>query len=106
MAAVQRSADDSAAPPRVAGVLSKLRYVMNRAPKFTDLSGKSRVKRMGESLGISIDLQLPDGGKQITQSADHGTPLGASAPKNPLRKEITKLAQSIHQLGQSDSQAA
>lgn len=29
MAAVQRSADDSAAPPRVAGVLSKLRYVSN-----------------------------------------------------------------------------
>lgn len=84
----------------------KLRFALNRAPKFTDLSGKSRVKRMGESLGISIDLQLPDGGKQITQSADHGTPLGASAPKNPLRKEITKLAQSIHELGQSDSQAA
>src|SRR5690606_25565189 len=28
----------------------KLRYVLNRAPKFTDLSAKSRVKRMAESL--------------------------------------------------------
>ena len=25
----------------------KLRYVLNRAPGFTDLNGKSRVKRMG-----------------------------------------------------------
>ncbi len=40
----------------------KLRYVLNRAPKFTDLSAKSRVKRMAESLDIDIEVQLPDGG--------------------------------------------
>ncbi|MHA6263649.1 AAA family ATPase [Arenibacterium sp. CAU 1754] len=85
---------------------NKLRFALNRAPKFTDLSGKSRVKRMAESLGISIELQLPDGGKPITQSADHGLPLASSAAKNPLRKEIAKLAQSIHELGQSESEAA
>jgi pilus assembly protein CpaE len=85
---------------------NKLRFALNRAPKFTDLSGKSRVKRMAESLGISIDLQLPDGGKQVTQGGDHGLPLASSAPKNPLRKEITKLAQSLHELGQSEAKAA
>lgn len=85
---------------------NKLRFALNRAPKFTDLSGKSRVKRMAESLGISIDLQLPDGGKQVTQGGDHGLPLAASAAKNPLRKEITKLAQSIHELGRADAAAA
>ena len=85
---------------------NKLRFAMNRAPRFTDLSGKSRVKRMAESLGISIDLQLPDGGKQITQGADHGQPLAVSAAKNPLRKEIAKLAQSLHELGRSDAEAA
>lgn len=85
---------------------NKLRFALNRAPKFTDLSGKSRVKRMGESLGISIDLQLPDGGKQVTQGADHGLPLASSAAKNPLRKEIAKLAQSLHDLGRSDAEAA
>jgi len=74
----------------------KLRYVLNRAPKFTDLSGKSRVKRMAESLDIDIDLMLPDGGKQVVQSGDHGMPLAETAAKNPLRKEIQKLAQSIH----------
>jgi pilus assembly protein CpaE len=86
--------------------IEKLRYVMNRAPKFTDLSGKSRVKRMAESLGISIDLQMPDGGKPITQGADHGLPLAQSAPKNPLRREISKLAASIYKLNKDDAQAA
>jgi len=84
----------------------KLRFTLNRAPKFTDLSGKSRVKRMAESLGISIDLQLPDGGKPVTQCCDHGLPLAMSAAKNPLRKEIAKLALSLHELGQQDAAAA
>ncbi len=86
--------------------VEKLRYVMNRAPKFTDLSGKSRIKRMGESLNISIDVQMPDGGKPITQGADHGLPLALSAAKNPLRREIAKLAASIHELSAADAQAA
>lgn len=86
--------------------VEKLRYAMNRAPKFTDLTGKSRVKRMAESLGISIDLLLPDGGKPITQGADHGLPLEQSASKNPLRREIAKLAASIHDLTKDDAQAA
>ena len=85
---------------------NKLRFAMNRAPKFTDLAGKSRVKRMAESLGISIDLQLPDGGKAVTQSGDHGLPMAESAAKNPLRKEIAKLARSLHDLGRSEAKAA
>lgn len=86
--------------------VEKLRYVMNRAPKFTDLSGKSRIKRMAESLDISIELLLPDGGKPITQGADHGLPLATSAPKNPLRREIAKLAASLHQLKDDQATAA
>ncbi|WP_299352173.1 AAA family ATPase [uncultured Shimia sp.] len=84
----------------------KLRYVLNRAPKFTDLAGKSRVKRLGESLGITIELLLPDGGRQVMQGSDHGLPLATSASKNPLRKEIVKLAESLNDLDQSDPQAA
>ncbi len=79
----------------------KIRFALNRAPGFTDMNGKSRVKRLGESLGIGIELLLPDGGKPVTQSADHGAPLATSAPKNPLRKEIAKLAKSIHEVNQS-----
>ena len=75
----------------------KLRYVLNRAPKFTDLSGKSRVKRLAESLDIKIELQLPDGARQVTESNDHGLPLAETSAKNPLRREIAKLAQSIYQ---------
>ena len=86
--------------------IEKLRYVLNRAPRFTDLSAKSRVKRMAESLDITVDLQLPDGGKPITQANDHGMPLAASAPKSPLRKEIAKLAASIHTLRDTDAAAA
>jgi pilus assembly protein CpaE len=84
----------------------KLRYVLNRAPKFTDLTGKARVKRMAESLDISIDLQLPDGGRPVMQSGDHGQPLAQLAAKNPLRKEIAKLAKSLFELDEDSSQAA
>lgn len=75
----------------------KMRFVLNRGPKFTDIAGKTRVKRMAESLDISIEVQLPDGGKQIIQANDHGQPLAESAAKSPLRKEIHKLAASLHQ---------
>ena len=86
--------------------VEKLRYCLNRAPKFTDLNGKSRVKRLGESLEIGIEVQLPDGGRQIAQSGDQGTPLANAAAKNPLRKEIAKLATSLHELGKNDAEAA
>ncbi len=86
--------------------VGKLRYVLNRAPKFTDLTGKSRVKRLAESLDIKLELQLPDGGKQIVQTEDHGVPLAETTPKNPLRREIQKLAASIHELNKSTAIAA
>ncbi len=79
----------------------KLRYVLNRAPKFTDLSAKSRVKRLAESLDITLECQLPDGGRQVTQSSDHGLPLSETAAKNPLRKEIAKLAASLNELNKA-----
>ncbi len=79
----------------------KLRFVLNRAPRFTDLSAKSRVKRMAESLDIAIEVQLPDGGNQVTQSNDHGLPLSETAGKNPLRREIQKLAKSLYELNKA-----
>ncbi|MDM7932852.1 AAA family ATPase [Tabrizicola sp.] len=79
----------------------KVRYVLNRAPKFTDLSAKARVKRMAESLDIQIEVQLPDGGEQVTQANDHGLPISENAAKNPLRKELQKLAKSLYDLNKS-----
>ncbi len=86
--------------------VEKLRFCLNRAPKFTDLNGKSRIKRMSESLEIGIEVQLPDGGTAVSNSGDHGTPLATSAKKNPLRKEIAKLAFSLHELGKNEIEAA
>ncbi|WP_397542408.1 AAA family ATPase [Roseovarius salis] len=86
--------------------VEKLRFCLNRAPKFTDLNAKSRVKRLAESLEISIEVQLPDGGRVVTQAGDHGSPLAFSAAKNPLRKEIAKLASSLHEIGKPDTEEA
>lgn len=83
----------------------KLRFALNRAPGRADLTGKSRVKRMAESLDIDIELQLPDGGKQVAQAADHGLPLAENAAKNPLRKEIAKLAAQVHEVNVQAAQA-
>ncbi len=83
----------------------KVRYVLNRAPKFTDLSAKARVKRMAESLDIDIEVQLPDGGEQVTQANDHGLPIAESAGKNPLRKELQKLAKSLYEINKSAESA-
>lgn len=82
--------------------IEKLRFALNRAPKFADLSGKTRVKRMAESLDIKIELLLPEGAKQVPQACDHGLPLSEAAAKNPLRKEIQKLAQSIFDINQTE----
>lgn len=79
----------------------KLRFALNRSPKFTDLSGKARAKRLAESLSIDIELMLPDGGRPVVQADDHGLPLAETAAKNPLRKDIMKLAKSLHDLNKA-----
>lgn len=76
--------------------LDKVNFVLNRAPKMTDLNGKGRVKRLSESLGVKISTQLSDGGKQVTEACDHGGPLAEIAKKNATRKDVVKLAQSLH----------
>lgn len=81
----------------------KLRFVLNRAPGFTDLNGKSRIKRLADSLGISVEVLIPDGGKIVGQNADHGVPLAVGQPKNAARKEICKLAHSVHEVNLSDA---
>ncbi len=82
----------------------KFRFVLNRAPGFTDLVGKSRIKRMAESLGITIEVQLPDGGKAVALNGDQGVPMGEGIPRNPLRKEIAKLAKSIHDVNIAEAE--
>ncbi|MEO0912423.1 MAG: AAA family ATPase [Pseudomonadota bacterium] len=73
----------------------KVQFALNRAPGFTDINGKARAKRLAESLGVEINIMLPDGGKSVLSAGDEGSPLAESAPKNALRKEFRSIAQSI-----------
>ena len=85
--------------------VEKLRFALNRAPRMTDLQGKARARRMAESLDIDIELMLPDGARAVVDAGDHGLPLAASAPRNPLRKEVARLAVSLHDLVRADAAA-
>ncbi len=82
--------------------IEKLNFVMNRAPRFTDLSGRTRMKRMAESLDITIGEMLPDGGVQLTEANEEGQPLSEAAPKNAVRKEVARIAKQVLELGMSD----
>ncbi len=73
----------------------KVQFALNRAPGFADLNGKARAKRLAESLGVEINIMLPDGGKAVASACDEGLPLAESASKNPLRREMKSIAQSI-----------
>jgi len=76
--------------------IDRVKFILNRAPGLTDLNGKSRIKRLAESLDVSIKTLLPDGGKQVAGACDQGEPLAIGARKNPLRREIQKIATSLH----------
>lgn len=86
--------------------MQKHRFILNRAPRFTDLGGKARAKRMAESLGISFAAHIPDGGTQIRDANDHGLPLSEYAPKNPVCKEIQKFAAALFETSENERIAA
>ncbi|GMG82937.1 AAA family ATPase [Paralimibaculum aggregatum] len=75
--------------------LAKLVFVLNRSPGMTDLTGKARVKRVAESLGITLGHQIPDGGKAVVNACDQGIPLAEIAKSNPVRKEVLRIAQRV-----------
>ncbi len=75
--------------------MDTLQFVLNRAPGRFDLSGKTRVRRVAESLGVEFAYLLPDGDKEVMNACDQGEPLAEAARSNPLRKEIVKAAEAI-----------
>lgn len=81
----------------------KVQFVINRAPKMTDLAGRSRIKRMSDSLNVEFRWLLPDGGKQVVAAGDQGTTLANAAARNPLRKEIRKIAEKMAELTTSEA---
>lgn len=74
--------------------------VLNRAPGFTDIAGKSRAKKLAASLGVEFTLRLSDGGNAVAASCDQGQPLAQGARSNALRKEIRGLAVEITKAGE------
>lgn len=86
--------------------LEKLEFVMNHSPGFTDVTGRGRLKRMAESLGIEFAVMLPDGGRQVGQACDHGQPLEEFARGNAMRKEIRRLAQTMKDAAEQRRKAA
>ena len=76
--------------------VEKVRFILNRAPSGGLFGGGGRVRRLTESLDISLEAQLPDDGDRVAQSSDSGVPLAQSAARRPLRKEIARLAARIH----------
>ncbi|MBP1807138.1 AAA family ATPase [Rubellimicrobium aerolatum] len=81
----------------------RFRWALNRAPGFADLAGRSRLRRMADSLGLSFEILLPDGGRPAQEAADQGLPLAEAAPRNALRREIARLARSIHETGRAEA---
>ncbi|MEM7488679.1 MAG: pilus assembly protein CpaE, partial [Pseudomonadota bacterium] len=74
---------------------NSLAYILNRAPGKMDLTGRSRIEKMSESLDVKFQAVLPDGGRQVTDSNDLAHMLRDSMPRAPLTKEIAKFAQEI-----------
>ena len=81
----------------------KVQFILNRAPKLTDLNGRSRVKRMADSLNIEFRWSLPDGGKHVVSACDQGLPLAVTAARNPLRKDLRKIAENLIALAGDES---
>jgi pilus assembly protein CpaE len=82
--------------------LEKVKWVLNRTPRKIDSTTKGRIKRLSESLGVEFNYMLPDGGRQVTDTNDHGVPLAEAAPKNPMRKEILAMAEVLHAAAMGD----
>lgn len=78
--------------------VERLRFVLNRGAGW---GAKARVARMTESLDISLEVRLPDGGRAVGESCDRGQPLALTAKRNPFRREIARLAGQIHALNKT-----
>jgi pilus assembly protein CpaE len=75
--------------------IEKIEVCLNCAPGFSDLNGKTRARRLEQSLGVEFRHRLPDGGKQVVTACDQGAPLARAAKNNALRKEVRKVAEGI-----------
>jgi len=79
----------------------KVSYILNRGPK--DISGKGRIKRMADNIGIEFKYIFQDGGDAVLEANDNAEPLADNNTKLPFRKDLAALAQTIWQASHDDS---
>ncbi|MEM7643287.1 MAG: AAA family ATPase [Pseudomonadota bacterium] len=75
---------------------NSLAYILNRAPGKMDMTGRSRIDKMADSLDIKFRAVFPDGGRPVTDANDQALTLRESLPRAPLTKEVNKFAQDIN----------
>ena len=78
---------------------ARLSYVLNRAPG--KMGARGRIDKLAESLGVKFHAILPDGGRPVTDANDQARPLRDAMPRNPLTKEIAKMAKGLDEARQS-----
>jgi pilus assembly protein CpaE len=82
--------------------VDRLRFVLNRAPGW---GGAGRIARMTESLDIALEVRLPDGGRSVRDAGDNGEPLAIGQKRNPLRRQIARLAAQVHAVNRATEKA-
>jgi pilus assembly protein CpaE len=101
-----RSAENALRMSRAVGAeelgVERLRWVLNRAPGRLAIAARSNLRRLAQSLDVKIELLMPDGGRAVAEAGDQGRPLGEAAPRNALRREVARLAGTLH----ADNRAA
>ena len=75
----------------------RMSFLLNRAPGRMDLSGRGRIDKMAASIGVPFHAVFPDGGQQVTEANDAAAPLAVLAPRNPLTREVRKLASGLQE---------
>jgi pilus assembly protein CpaE len=86
--------------------LEKIQYVMNRAPGGMDLTGKGRSRSWPKASASRSRRSCPMAARPCRRLATTVSRWPKPPKKNPLRKEIVKLAQGLHQAMAADAAAA
>lgn len=72
--------------------VEKVGFLINRAPGMLKLAERSKLKGMIRSCDLGVIHEFPEGGPQVAECGEFGSPLAVKARRNPLRKAIQKFA--------------
>lgn len=75
----------------------KFGYVLNRAPHVLPADWSDIIEPFRAGLGADLSYCFADGGSDVSEACDFGSPLARHAPGNPLRKSILDLCKPVNQ---------